>query len=198
VVAALTCSTVLVAATSAAAATSSITGTATITGGTGFTSLDFTYSSPSELGSGTIHLDYVLTFEPPGVTSAGTGVLTRSDGATLTGTETSTADFCCFPLPFVTHFVVISGTGALAGTSGEIVLTGTTEGPAGPSSDFAMTGKLHFPPQPNNCVGVVTSYTAAGNPIPPFVSANGIGNVAKANDASTKNTMNFIKSVVCG
>src|SRR4051794_10857041 len=162
VVAALSCSTVLVAATSAAAATSSITGTATITGGTGFTSLDFTYSSPSELGSGTIHLDYVLTFEPPGVTSAGTGVLTRSDGATLAGTETSTADFCCFPLPFVTHFVVTSGTGALSAPGGEIVLTETTGGPAGPSSDFAMTGRPPFPPQPNSCVGVYQPVFATG------------------------------------
>ncbi len=51
---------------------------------------------------------------------------------------------------------------------------------------------------PNNCVGTTTAYTARGNDISPFISANGIGNVAKANDASTKDAMNYIKFVACG
>jgi len=51
---------------------------------------------------------------------------------------------------------------------------------------------------PNNCVGAVTSYTAQGNDISPFVSANGIGNVGKANsDAAGRAVMDYIKGVVC-
>ena len=157
VFAALTCSTVLVAATSAAAATTSITGTALSgPGGNGFTSAEFTYSSPSELGSGTMHFDYVLTFQPPGATSTGTGLLTRSDGATLVGTQTGTADFGFIPIHVVIHFTVTSGTGALAGTTGEIVLTGTSPGPGSVGDVFAMTGKLHFPPPPTHtCTGTL-------------------------------------------
>jgi hypothetical protein len=51
---------------------------------------------------------------------------------------------------------------------------------------------------PNNCVGKVTSYTAGGNDISPFVSAHGIGNVATANGASVKEVMWYLKNVLCG
>ncbi|HEY2812694.1 MAG TPA: hypothetical protein VGJ03_04440 [Acidimicrobiales bacterium] len=61
------------------------------------------------------------------------------------------------------------------------------------SPAFANAGGI-----PNNCVGQTTSYTAQGNDISPFVSANGIGNVAKANGVSTKDAVNYIKVVVCG
>jgi acyl-homoserine lactone acylase PvdQ len=47
------------------------------------------------------------------------------------------------------------------------------------------------------CVGQTTSYTAQGNDISPFVSANGIGNVAAANSVTTKDAMGYIKFVVC-
>ena len=53
---------------------------------------------------------------------------------------------------------------------------------------------------PNDCVGFGTSYAAQGNPIPipGVVSANGIGNLAKANDVSVKDVMGYTKGVLCG
>jgi hypothetical protein len=130
------------------AATEPVTGTATTSGGTGITTTDFVYSSPGVLGSGTMHFDFVLIFDPPGTISGteGTGVLTRSDGATLTGTETSTVDLSTSPFPVVIHFTVTSGTGALAGVTGEIVLTGTSQGPGTVGDVFTMTGTLTTPP----------------------------------------------------
>ena len=128
------------------AATEPVTGTATTSGGNGITTTDFVYSSPGVLGSGTMHFDFSITFEPPGITTEGTGILTRSDGATLTGTETSTVDLSTFPLPVVIHFIVTSGTGALAGVTGEIVLTGTSRGPGAVGDVFTMTGTLTTPP----------------------------------------------------
>jgi hypothetical protein len=130
----------------AEAATEVVTGTATTSGGNGITTTDFVYSSPGVLGSGTMHFDFVLISAPPGFRTQGTGVLTRSDGATLTGTETSTVDLSTFPLPVVIHFTVTSGTGALAGASGEIVLTGTSRGPGAIGDVFTMTGTLTTPP----------------------------------------------------
>ena len=62
-------------------------------------------------------------------------------------------------------------------------------------------GSLNPNPNPgylHSCVGGTTSYTAQGNDISPFVSSNGIGNVAKANDVSTKDAVNYIKFTVCG
>ena len=53
---------------------------------------------------------------------------------------------------------------------------------------------------PNNCIGFVTSYTAQGNDISPFVSANGIGNVGRANGDVVPlggNVLGYIKFVVC-
>jgi hypothetical protein len=50
---------------------------------------------------------------------------------------------------------------------------------------------------PHNCVGEGVSYTAQGNDISPFTSAHGIGNVATANDASTRQVIGYIKNVVC-
>jgi hypothetical protein len=64
-------------------------------------------------------------------------------------------------------------------------------------SSMGLFASPSFAGAPKNCVGKVTSYTAQGNPIPPFKSANGIGNVAKANAVSTKDAMNYIKTVVC-
>jgi hypothetical protein len=111
------------------AATEPVTGTVTTSGGNGITTADLVYATPGVLGSGTIHFDFVLIPDPPGFRSEGTGVLTRSDGATLTGTETSTVDLTTTPVTVVVHFTVTSGTGALAGATGEIVLTGTVQGP---------------------------------------------------------------------
>jgi hypothetical protein len=130
----------------AEAATEVVTGTATTSGGNGITTADFVYSSPGILGSGTIHFDFVLIPVPGGFRTEGTGVLTRADGATLTGTETGTVDLTMTPFPVVIRFTVTAGTGALAGASGEIVLTGTSRGPGAIGDVFAMTGTLTTPP----------------------------------------------------
>lgn len=72
--------------------------------------------------------------------------------------------------------------------AGALVITGLTAAPAfaGPNTSA-----------PGNCVGKTTSYTAQGNDISPFISANGIGNVAVANNATPQQTMDYIKTVVC-
>jgi hypothetical protein len=132
--------------TPAAAATETITGTATTSGGNGFTTTDFVYTSPGVLGSGTIHFDFVLIPQPPGFRTEGTGVLTRSDGATLTGTTTGTVDLSSSPFPVVIRFAVTSGTGTLSGATGEIVLAGTSRGPGVVGDVFTMTGTLTTPP----------------------------------------------------
>ena len=46
----------------------------------------------------------------------------------------------------VIHFTVTSGTGTLAGVTGEIVLTGTSRGPGAVGDVFTMTGTLTTPP----------------------------------------------------
>jgi hypothetical protein len=142
-VAALTMAVFMIA--SAEAATEVVTGTATTSGGNGTTTTDFVYSSPGVLGSGTIHFDFVLVPVPFGFQTQGTGVLTRSDGATLTGTETGTVDLSTTPFPVVIRFTVTSGTGGLAGMTGEIVLTGTSRGPGTVGEVFTMTGTLTTP-----------------------------------------------------
>jgi hypothetical protein len=128
------------------ALTEPVTGTATTSGGNGFTTTDFVYTSPGVLGSGTMHFDFVLIPGPPGLRTEGTGVLTRSDGATLTGTETGTVDLTTTPFAVVIHFTVTSGTGALAGATGEIVLSGTSRGPGAVGDVFTMAGTLTTPP----------------------------------------------------
>ena len=80
---------------------------------------------------------------------------------------------------------------AIVGSIVTIVAAGSTAIPAFAFSPNPNPGYL------NNCVGRTTSYTAQGNDISPFVSANGIGNVAQANDVSTKNAIDFIKFIVC-
>jgi hypothetical protein len=130
---------------SAEAATEVVTGTATTSGGDGTTTTDFVYSSPGVLGSGTIHFDFVLIPVPSGFRTQGTGVLTRSDGATLTGTEEGTVDLSTTPFPVVIRFTATSGTGGLAGVTGEIVLTGTSRGPGAVGDVFTMTGTLTTP-----------------------------------------------------
>jgi len=128
------------------AATEAVTGTATSSGGNGFTTADSVYSSPGVLGSGTMHFDFVLISDPPGSRTEGTGVLTRSDGATLTGTSTSTLNASpTTGFDVVGHFTVTSGTGALSGVTGEIVLTGTVAGPGSVGDVFTMTGTLTTP-----------------------------------------------------
>jgi hypothetical protein len=72
--------------------------------------------------------------------------------------------------------------------AGALVITGLSAAPA-----FAGANNS----APGNCVGKTTSYTAQGNDISPFVSAVGIGNVAKANDATTQAAMDYIKNIAC-
>ena len=133
--------------TPVAAATEVVTGTATGSGGNGFTTADLVYSSPGVLGSGTIHVDFVVVSDPPGSRTEGTGLLTRSDGATLAGIETGTV--MANPagrFDVVAQFTVTSGTGALAGVTGEIVFTGTVSAPGSSGGDvFTMTGTLTTP-----------------------------------------------------
>ena len=61
-----------------------------------------------------------------------------------------------------------------------------------------LTAISASPAAADNCRGQSTSYAAQGNDISPFVSANGIGNVAKANAVSTKDAVGYVKFVVCG
>lgn len=146
VVALLVALTTMSMAAPAGAATEAVTGTATSSGGNGFTTADFVYSSPGILGSGTMHSDFVLISDPPGSRTEGTGVLTRSDGATLTGTVTGTVNASATGgFDVVAHFTVTSGTGTLAGVTGEIVLTGTVAGPGSVGDVFTMTGTLTIP-----------------------------------------------------
>jgi hypothetical protein len=134
------------AATPEGAATEVVTGTATSSGGNGFTTADAVYSSPGILGEGTMHFEFVLISDPPGSRTEGNGVLTRSDGATLAGTSTSTVNTSpTGGFDVVANFTVTSGTGGLAGVTGEIVLTGTVAGPGSVGDVFTMTGTLTTP-----------------------------------------------------
>ena len=136
---------VLSAVEPAEAITVSVTGTAITSGGNGLTTQDFEYTSSGVLGSGTMHFDFVLIFEDSGLLrTEGTGVLMRSDGATLTGPETSTVDLNQEPFPVVITFEVTGGTGALAGATGEILLTGTSGGPGVVGDVFTMNGTLNI------------------------------------------------------
>lgn len=130
----------------AGAATEEVTGTATTSGGNGLTTVDFVYSSPGLLGSGTIHSDFVLFDDPPGSRTEGTGVLVRSDGATLTGTGTSTVRVSpTGGFDVVSYFTVTSGTGGLAGVTGEVAMTGNVVWPGSTGDVFTMSGTLTTP-----------------------------------------------------
>ena len=79
----------------------------------------------------------------------------------------------------------------LAGTAFAVAAVVAVASPA-----FADAGGV-----PNNCVGSTTQYVARGNDISPFVSANGIGNVGKANDVGLppgKGVTLYIRYVICG
>jgi len=54
------------------------------------------------------------------------------------------------------------------------------------------------PANPNACNGRTTRYTTQDNSIAPFVSAQGIGNVGKANGAKGGGVENYIHTNVCG
>ena len=129
-----------------AATTEPVTGTATTSGGNGLTTTDFVYSSPGILGSGTIHNEFVLIPQSPGFRLEGTGVWTRSDGATLSGTLSGTVDLSTLPVHVTGSFIPTSGTGGLAGVTGEILSTGTPLGPPGSVGDvFTLSGTLTIP-----------------------------------------------------
>ena len=129
-----------------AATTESVTGTAITSGGNGISNTDFVYSSSGILGSGTIHNEFVLIPQAPGFRLEGTGVLTRSDGATLSGPISGTVDLSTIPVHVTGSFIPTSGTGGLAGVTGEIVSTGDPVGPPGSVGDvFTMSGTLTIP-----------------------------------------------------
>ena len=135
----------------ATAATETVTGTATTSGGDNISTTDFTYTSSGVLGTGSIHNEFVLIFGENPLRTEGTGVLTRSDGSTLTIDELGTVDLSTFPYPVEIHFMITSGTGALAGASGEIVLSGTSTGPGAVGEAFSMTGAITIPsPMPTD------------------------------------------------
>ena len=62
---------------------------------------------------------------------------------------------------------------------------------AAPAFATENPGSLH------NCIGGTTQYVARDGSISPFISANGIGNVATANGASATGVMDYVKVVVC-
>src|SRR4051794_29798776 len=91
------CAAVLLLASVPAAArppSASISAPAVATGGNGFTTADFAYVNAGPLGTGAIHLDFTLA----GATTTGTATLTRPDGSTLSGVETSAVDFGTVPV----------------------------------------------------------------------------------------------------
>jgi hypothetical protein len=136
---------VLALATSAvpsAAADEVITGTAVTSGGNGSTTQEWTYSSPGLLGTGTLHTDFTIDFSTTPATTTGVPVLTRADGATLSGTGSGTVDISQFPYPVTTTFTMANGTGALAGVTAVVVLTGTSGGPGVTGDVFTMSGSL--------------------------------------------------------
>ena len=137
----------IVLATGPSFAAEPVTGTATVSANNGFTSSDFTYSSPGELANGTIHTDFELVFAPPGATTSGTAVLTRSDGSTLSGTETSTVDFGnpAFGFPVHISLHLTTGTGAFAGATADLELVGVSGGPGATGEVFTLSGTLTMP-----------------------------------------------------
>ncbi len=128
----------------AAAASEPVTGTATTSGGNGFTTTDFTYSSPGLLGSGTMHSAHSIVVP----TLVGTTVLTRSDGSTLTGSTTGTVTQEPGGYAVELHTVVTSGTRGLFGVTGEIAMNGFVLGPGTTGDVFTMTGTLTAPDVP--------------------------------------------------
>jgi len=108
---------------------------------------DFSYSTAGPLGSGTIHNDYTFTLQPPGLVTSGTAVLTRSDGATLSGITTGTVDFSTLPGPLavVIQLHLTSGTGAFADASADLTLTGMSAGPGHIGESFALAGTFAAP-----------------------------------------------------
>lgn len=127
------------------AVTEAATGTATVSANNGFTSTDFAYSAIGTLDTGTVHTDYTLIFGSP-IRTVGTFVLTRTDGSTLTGTETSTVDISRgAPFHVVIQLTITDGTGGLTGVTGELVLEGFSGGPGSTGEVFTMTGTLDLP-----------------------------------------------------
>jgi hypothetical protein len=126
----------------ASAADEPITGTAVTSGGDGASFQDWTYSSPGLLGTGTIHSEFTIDFSTTPFTTSGFNVLTRSDGATLSGTGTGTVDISQSPFVVTTTSIMGNGTGALSGVTAVIVLTGTISGPGSTGDVFTMSGTV--------------------------------------------------------
>jgi len=85
----------------------------------------------------------------------GTAVLTRSDGATLSGTGSGTVDISQTPIAVTTTFTMSNGTGLLAGVTAVIVLTGTVSGAGSTGDEFTMSGTVTTPTQVEGDVPVV-------------------------------------------
>ena len=80
------------------------------------------------------------------------GVMTRSDGATLSGPISGTVDLSTIPVHVTGSFIPTSGTGGLTGVTGEILTTGDPVGPPGSVGEvFTMSATLTIPsPVPTN------------------------------------------------
>ena len=139
----------------ASAADEPITGTAVTSGGDGASFSDWTYSSPGVLGTGTLHTDFTIDFSTSPATTSGFPVLTRSDGATLSGTGSGTVDISQTPIAVTTTFTMSNGTGLLAGVTAVIVLTGTVSGAGSTGDEFTMSGTVTTPTQVEGDVPVV-------------------------------------------
>ena len=135
----------------ASAAVEAITGVAVTSGGgtnpDGTLFQNMTYTSSGLLGTGTLHTDFTIDFSTSPVTTSGFPVLTRSDGATLSGTGVSTVDLSQYPYAAHGTFTLANGTGALAGVTAVIELTGFSRGPEVIGDEQTMSGTVTAPTQ---------------------------------------------------
>ena len=122
-----------------------VTGTAIVTGGNATSTGDFVYTTTGILGSGTYHTDFVLDLGLPIFHFQGTGVFTRSDGATLSGTASGTVEFISGSSHVTSSFIPTSGTGGLAGVTGEILSVGNPSPPPSIGAVFTLSGTLTIP-----------------------------------------------------
>jgi hypothetical protein len=107
-----------------------------------------TYTSTGVLGSGTYRIDAFVSIAGSDVAFSGTATLTRSDGATLSGTMTGTAALVSIdqPDPFQYSLVLTTGTGGLVSAQVQAQGAYTNTQLAGPGStsdsSFTFTGTV--------------------------------------------------------
>jgi hypothetical protein len=115
-----------------------------------------TYTSTGVLGTGTYRIDAYVSIAGPDVAFSGTAMLTRSDGATLSGTMTGTAALVPIdqPDPFQYSLDLTTGTGGLVSAQLDAHGTYTNTQLAGPGStsqsSFTFTGSAAADTTPPN------------------------------------------------